>query len=349
MLGHVLHRPRQLLALLSNLTVNIYGGSGCQLDTDFWAVSQAAPLRRVPVQRQGVADGLLQRRAGLCQRRVSSPTRPSSEARSSTALSNSSWSRNSDIDSWSNGVWNQVFSGDVGAPAQAFGVAGGAGPYTTLATSPVTEEEPFLQVDSSGNYSVFVPAVQDNTSGTTWQNGNTPGTSLPIGRFVVANPATPVKSINLALAFGMNLILTPGVYDLTSPIVVSRPNTVVLGMGFPTLIPQNGTAADDGAGHPRRQALGIIFDAGPENSPVLLQLGTPLHRAGRERRRPDTRPGRVLPDRRRRGRVGDRQPRGRQLGRDPRRHLGVASRPRQRRRLDQQHGRERRRSSTATT
>ncbi len=34
---------------LSNLTINVTGGSGCQAATDFWAVSQAAPMRRVQV------------------------------------------------------------------------------------------------------------------------------------------------------------------------------------------------------------------------------------------------------------------------------------------------------------
>ena len=39
---------------------------------------------------------------------------------SSTARSSSGSSRNSTLDGWSNGVWNQVFSGVVGAPAQCF-------------------------------------------------------------------------------------------------------------------------------------------------------------------------------------------------------------------------------------
>jgi len=34
---------------LSNLTINVTGGTGCQAATDFWAVSQAAPMRRVQV------------------------------------------------------------------------------------------------------------------------------------------------------------------------------------------------------------------------------------------------------------------------------------------------------------
>jgi hypothetical protein len=34
---------------MSNLTINVTGQTGCQSGTDFWAVSQAAPMRRVNV------------------------------------------------------------------------------------------------------------------------------------------------------------------------------------------------------------------------------------------------------------------------------------------------------------
>ncbi|MFL5590766.1 MAG: hypothetical protein ACJ8DI_24380 [Ktedonobacteraceae bacterium] len=53
--------------------------------------------------------------------------------------------RNSKLSGWSNGVWNQVFSGVVGAPVQCFPAQQSCGgPYTTLATSPVTREAPYL-------------------------------------------------------------------------------------------------------------------------------------------------------------------------------------------------------------
>ena len=184
--------------------------------------------------------------------------------------------RNSNLDGWSNGVWNQVFSGDIGAPPTTFPPTATSGPYTTLATSPVTQEEPFLQTDASGNYSVFVPALQHNSSGTSWQNGPAAGTSVPISKFFIATPSTPVLAIDAALALGRNLLLTPGVYDLKAPILVSRPNTIVLGLGFPTLVPQNGTAAMQVLGVPGAKLSGMIFDAGPKNSPVLLQVGGPL-------------------------------------------------------------------------
>jgi len=259
---------------LSNLTINVTGQSGCQSSTDFWAVSQAAPMRRVAVRGGNLS---LMDYCNGGPDFASGGFIADSAFSGGTVISGSQQQfvvRNSDLDGWSNGVWNQVFSGDIGAPAQAFGVTGGAGPYTTLATSPVTEEEPFLQTDAAGNYSVFVPAVQDNSSGTTWSaTASTPGRAVPIGRFFIASPSTPVGAINLALASGQNLILGPGVYNLPRPIEVTRPGTIVLGLGFPTLVPQNGTAAMRVASVPGVKLSGMIIDAGPVNSRVLLQVG----------------------------------------------------------------------------
>lgn len=123
------------------------------------------------------------------------------------------------VQGWSNGVWNQVFSGVVGAPAQCFpGVPKGCGPYTTLPTSPVTREAPYLYLDSAGSYNVFVPSAQYNSSGTTWASGQTPGRSIPIANFFIAQPADSAASINSALRSSENLILTPGIYSLDQPI-----------------------------------------------------------------------------------------------------------------------------------
>src|SRR5260370_6881457 len=83
--------------------------------------------------------------------------------------------RNSQITGWSNGVWNQAFSGVVGAPAQCFPAAPSCGgPYTTLATSPVTREPPYFYTDSSGNDNLFAPSVQTNTSAPPRVNGAPP-------------------------------------------------------------------------------------------------------------------------------------------------------------------------------
>src|ERR1700751_3554829 len=107
--------------------------------------------------------------------------------------------RNSNLDGWSNSVWNQVFCGSPGAPAQSFGVTPGA-QFTTLGTCPVTEEEPFLYTGSDGSDSVFVPAVQHNSSGPTWTNGTEAGTSIPLTKFFVANPGMSASAMPAAIA-----------------------------------------------------------------------------------------------------------------------------------------------------
>jgi hypothetical protein len=265
---------------LSNLTINVAGQSGCQSGTDFWAVSQAAPMRRVNITGGNLS---LMDYCSAGPQYASGGFIADSSFTGGTVINGSQQQflvRNTSLDGWSNGVWNQVFSGDPGAPAQSFsatsGLAGGTEPYTTLATSPVTQEEPFLQTDSAGNYSVFVPALRRNSSGPSWAGGAEAGTPIPISKFFIATPSTPLLAIDAALALGKNLILTPGVYDLPAPILITRPNTVVLGLGFPTLVPRNGTPAMQVLGVPGVKLSGMIFDAGPKNSPDLLQLGGPL-------------------------------------------------------------------------
>jgi hypothetical protein len=264
---------------LSNLTINVTEPSSapCTEGNEFWATSQASPMRRVDI------NGSLFLFDYCSSPGYSSGGFIADSVFSGGSVVNGSQQqfvvRNSDIDAWSNSVWNQVFSGDVGAPAQGFGGTTGT-QYTTLPTSPVTEEEPFLYTDSRGNDHVFVPAVQHNSSGPSWASGTEAGRSIPISTFFVASPSTPTLAINAALALGRNLILTPGVYDLDQPIVVSRPDTVVMGLGFATLVPQHGNAAMIVAANTGVKLSGLIVDAGPVNSPVLLSVGVPGLGAG---------------------------------------------------------------------
>jgi Pectate lyase superfamily protein len=258
---------------LSNLTIDFPAppsGAPCRQTAEFWATSQASPLRRVEINgftslmdycsKPGYASGGFIADSKFSGKPVLSGSQQQFLVRNST------------LDGWSNGVWNQVFSGDTGAPAQDFG---SGRQYTTLAASPVTAEAPFLQVDSGGSYRVFVPSVQHGSVGPSWTNGPTPGSALPIQRFFIATPSDPVPEINAALARGQDLILTPGVYNLHQSIQVTRPDTVVLGLGFPTLMPANGIVPMQVVSVPGVKLSGMIFSAGLVNSPVLLQMGQP--------------------------------------------------------------------------
>ncbi len=257
---------------LSNLTINVTNPNAGCYKGEFWAVSQAAPMRRVHIN--GFTTLM-----DYC----TSPSYASggfiadSEFDGSTVVNGSQqqWLvRNSKLDGWTNGVWNQVFSGVVGAPAQCFPAQKSCGgPYTTLATSPVTREAPYLYVDSNGHYNVFVPSVQRNSVDTTWASGATPGSSIPIERFFIAQPTDSAATINGALGSGMDLILTPGIYHLDQSIKVTSPDTVVLGLGFPTLIPVTGIVSMSVGSAKGILISGMIFDAGVTNSPALLQVG----------------------------------------------------------------------------
>jgi hypothetical protein len=261
---------------ISNLTIDVAGGSGCQANTEFWASSQASPLRRVNVNGN----------VSLMDYCDGSPDYASggfiadSQFTGGTVINGSQQqyiTRDTNLDGWTNGVWNQVFCGDNGAPAQSFaansGLSGGPAPYTTLATCPVTEEAPYLYLDSAGRYRVFVPSPQKQSSGPTWTAGQTAGTSLPLSSFFVVNPGTPVREMNLALALGRNLLFTPGVYQVPRTIHVVHPDTKVIGLGFATLIPTDGNVTMDATGAEGVNVSGLIFDAGPVNSPVLLRIG----------------------------------------------------------------------------
>jgi hypothetical protein len=248
-------------------------GAGCANSAEIWSASQADPIRRAIVNGNVVFQD-------YCASNNYASGGFVADSKISGDLDfygNQQYMvRNSSIggaNGCPQGLWNMVYSGVQGAPASVF--TGQCEQNTDLSTSPVTEEEPFLFTDSGGNYNVFVPAVQQNSSGPSWASGTEAGSSIPLSKFFVANPATPTLAITAALALGKDLILTPGVYNLSQPIVVSRADTVILGLGLATLVPQHGNAAMIVLPNRGVKLSGLIIDAGPVNSPVLLSVGIP--------------------------------------------------------------------------
>jgi hypothetical protein len=255
---------------VSNLTIHVVPtADGCHTGNEMWAVSQAAPMRRVDVKDFTTF-------MPYCENPNFASGGFVSDSRLEGGALNGSqqqfYVRNSDLGAgWSNYVWNQVFSGDIAAPAQDFG---NGHAYTTLAQTPVSREKPYLYVDGSGAWNVFVPSAQTNSVGPTWANGHTAGTSIPLSRFFVATPSDSVSTINAALSRGLNLLLTPGVYSVDSPIKVKRADTVVAGLGLATLTASNGNSVMTTADVTGIDISGLIVDAGPVNSPVLVQIGS---------------------------------------------------------------------------
>ncbi|MFF1408951.1 discoidin domain-containing protein [Streptomyces sp. NPDC058289] len=231
--------------------------------TNRWAVSQAASFRRMHVKGDlnlapagyGWASG-----GYIADSKVDGTVGPYSQQQWYT--------RDSTIGGWTNGVWNMTFSGVEGAPANSFPEPR----YTTLDTTPVSREKPFLYLDGN-EYKVFAPAKRTNARGTSWANGAAQGESVPLSKFYVVKPGATAATINSALAQGLNLLFTPGIYHVDRTIEVNRPGTIVLGLGLATFIPDNGVTAMKVADVDGVRLAGFLIDAGPVNSPTLLEVG----------------------------------------------------------------------------
>jgi hypothetical protein len=234
----------------------------------FWAVSQAVSMRRLNITGGGLS---LMDYCTAGPQYASGGFIADSRLPATTNGSQQQWlTRNSEVAGWSNGVWNQVFAGVVGAPDDA---TFPDPPYTTIDDTPVSREKPYLFLDSRGRYNVRVPAARTNTRGVSWADGMTPGRTVPLSDFFVATPAHSVRDINNQLARGKNLLLTPGVYDIGRSIEVKRPDTVVLGIGHATLTADRGATPLVVADVPGVIVAGVTIDAGEQLSPVLLRVG----------------------------------------------------------------------------
>ena len=235
-----------------------------------WAVSQAVPFRRMHVR----GNLVLHQHRGWASGGWMSDTLVDGNVDSG---SQQQWiSRNSQWKSWTGSNWNMVFVG-VQIPPQG---EWPNPPYTKVSQTPIVREKPFLEVDESGEWLVRVPEPRSNSAGITWHHGVTPGRSIPLQKFHIARPGTDTAAtLNAELAQGKNLLLAPGVYNLTEPIQLTRPNTVVLGLGFATLRPTHGTPAMTAADADGIEIAGLLFDAGVENSPALLEVGADKSKA----------------------------------------------------------------------
>ena len=243
-------------------------------DVNVWAVSQGVAMRRTHVRGAlNLSDGGWSSGGFLADSKIDGRVNSGSQQQ---------WlSRNAEWGSWTGGSWNMVFVGTVNPPAGAWPAA----PYTVIEKTPIIREKPYLFIDEQGRYFVRVPSLQTNgTQGITWAKGITPGTTLSLDRFYLAHPGQDTAaSINAALARGEQLLLTPGIYHLEDCLHVTRPGTVVLGLGYPTLIADQGTACLKLADVDGLSVGGIIFEAGPQHSANLLEVGEPgsaaAHRA----------------------------------------------------------------------
>jgi hypothetical protein len=235
-----------------------------------WAVSQAAPLRRVHVRGDlHLSSGGWSSGGFMAQCRIDG---------SVFAGSQQQWfSRQSGWQAWTGGIWNMVFAGCENPPTGTWPEK----PFTVIPETPALREKPFL-VLRGGAWFVRVPAlVNKPANGPDWQPGAAPGKVLPLADFHLAQPGKDTAAtLNGALQAGRHLLFTPGIYQLDDTLVVKRPGTVVLGLGLPSLMPRTGRTVLRVEAGEGVTISGLVVDASPVETDTLVQFGLPGAKAG---------------------------------------------------------------------
>ncbi len=235
-----------------------------------WAVSQATALRRVHVKGDvNLWDGGWSSGGFLADTVI--------DGRINSGSQQQWFSRNAAWGQWVGGNWNMVFLGTTNPPHGRWP----AKPYTVIDQTPIIREKPYLFIDDAGNYAVMVPELAaQGSKGPTWSSDPTLGTPIPLNQFFVAHAdKDDAVSINAALASGKHLLLTPGVYRLDRSLRVTRSDTVVLGLGYPTLqmtTPAPAITIGDVDGV---KLGGVLLEADGVEPPVLLEVGPPGSKA----------------------------------------------------------------------
>lgn len=232
-----------------------------------WAVSQATSMRRMNIK----GDLYLHENGGYASGGFLADSKIAGAVSSG---SQQQWlTRNSEMSQFDGAVWNNVL---VGCGATVKGAEGQwpEAQNTVVAKTPEVIEKPFLTIDDEGNYGVFVPEIRENSEGVSWDTEEIAGEFISLDEFYVAKPGVAAATINAELAKGKNLILTPGIYNISEAINVTKENTVILGLGYATLKPTKGNQCMTVGNVGGVKISGILFDAGTTKSSALLTVGT---------------------------------------------------------------------------
>ena len=177
-----------------------------------WATSQGCALRRIhfaknlglyqympPYSEAGYASG-----GFMANCRVEGNVTGGSQQQYFT--------RSCEMNGFQGNVWNFVFVGNTAKGIDSHCSNAGGRPYVTVNQTPLIAEKPFISIDANGKYSISVPALRTDSTGVDWDLPLE--RSVPFENVFVANASSTAADINANLAKGLDVVLTPGVYDL---------------------------------------------------------------------------------------------------------------------------------------
>jgi len=198
-----------------------------------WAVSQAAPLRRVHVAR----DLLLSDNGGFASGGFSANVKI--EGGTKYDRQQQWFTRNSEM-KWADAhFWNYVFMGSGGLPWNQ--IKNPAWPSSgvrivNIPSTPVIAEKPFITINAEGKYSLQIPKVGFNTWGTSLSVNPETVRTVPFEEVFVATSEMETRAIQAKLDDKLHVVLSPGIYHLTESLVVKHHGQTLLGIGMAQLM-----------------------------------------------------------------------------------------------------------------
>ncbi len=252
-------------------------------ETFKWAVSQAAPLRRIHSERvmrnqwgNGWVSGGFSADCDF-------------EAAAGSDHQQQWFTRNSRLacgrGEFREEKYNYCFEGvELGKDADLGSYIGDTcrENVTFISTTPAMREKPFLFVGKDGRYKVFRPALRHDSKGVSYTRDNMgEGEEIDlVDNFLIVKGSLSAAEINDALSEGKHVLFTPGMYLLETPLHVTHPNTIIIGLGWATLIPgpENPDTAIEVDDVDGVSIASLLFDA-HYSSKTLLKIGDE-HSAG---------------------------------------------------------------------
>ena len=220
-----------------------------------WAVSQASPIRRsqftnLNFSAFGWSSGGFIANSNILQ--------------TADFGSQQQWmTRNTEASMWKNKNWNMVFMNANSPKDENNKALTDSYPFTIQQnTNLKIAEKPFIYFKEN-QYYVYVPKAETTTKSYSWDL-STGNSFLINNNFYIAKPTDTAKVLNEQLS-NVNLkgiIFTPGVYLLENSLKVTNPNTILLGIGLPSLIPNGAHRILKVSDVDNVRIAGIIFDAG---------------------------------------------------------------------------------------
>ena len=261
---------------MSNLTIDVDKPEFPARTTNYFRVSQASPIRSVIVN----GSLYLAENQKCCEDNPCLGGYASGGFMADCAVTGvvgyatqqQFFSRNSSFAAAQGGAWNLYYMGCTGDIGETECHTGGALITKRSVTPGLMASAPRFHYDTaSDTFSIIKPGLYRNGLGTIDHSTDTILTDV-----YIAKSTTTVKQINEQLAHGVHVVFSPGVYKFEEPVVVSKSNTVVLGLAFATIQPTAGKAAivvDSNA--VGVHICGLILEAGQVQSPVLCEIGQP--------------------------------------------------------------------------